>query len=252
MYLNLLAEHFHATIPTIEIHTDSESSLKRIAKSRNQQRLTFPTNETLSPSWDVHQAIQQELKKLPNVSLHHVQSHQDRATPLDQLSPIARLNIIADELASTLYDSSVFEELVPVAPSVGAHLDINGKTLVSSKYRSTSREIRRTQNIKAWIKEKTGMAEDAFNQVDWQSQHSMAVSRSQVPHPIIVKLLHQLLPVGTVIHRYDPVKYMSLCPTCKAQDEETYGHLLQCGHPTSHVVGWKSALRTDLLKYTIL
>jgi hypothetical protein len=40
---------------------------------------------------------------------------------------------------------------------------------------------------------------------------------------------------------------MSLCPTCKAQ-EETYDHLVQCGHP-SHA-GWKSALRTDLLKYT--
>jgi hypothetical protein len=136
-YLNLLAEHFHATIPTIEIHTmDSESSLTRIAKSRNSQQLVFP-NETLSPSWDVHQAIQQELKKLPNVSLHHIQSHQDRVTPLDQLSPIARLHIIADELASTAYDSSVFEELVPMAPDIGAHLDINGKTLVS-KYRSTS------------------------------------------------------------------------------------------------------------------
>jgi hypothetical protein len=41
---------------------------------------------------------------------------------------------------------------------------------------------------------------------------------------------------------------MSLCPTCEAQ-EETYDHLLQCGHP-SRVVGWKLALRTALLKYT--
>jgi hypothetical protein len=41
---------------------------------------------------------------------------------------------------------------------------------------------------------------------------------------------------------------MSLCPTCKAQ-EETYDQLWQCCHP-SHV-GWKSALlHTDLLKYT--
>jgi hypothetical protein len=38
-------------------------------------------------------------------------------------------------------------------------------------------DIRRTQNIKSWIQEKTGMEEDAFNQIDWQS-HTMAVSRS--------------------------------------------------------------------------
>jgi hypothetical protein len=69
-------------------------------------------------------------------------------------TPVARLNITADELASTAYDSSTFEEHVPIAPGVGAHLEINGKTVVSKYYRSTSRDIRRTQNIKAWIKEK--------------------------------------------------------------------------------------------------
>jgi hypothetical protein len=51
-----------------------------------------------------------------------------------------------------------------------------------------------------------------------------------------------------VIHRYDPVKYMSLCPTCEAQEETYADHLLQCCHPIH--VGWKSAFRTNLLKYT--
>jgi hypothetical protein len=78
-------------------------------------------------------------------------SHTKTETPLVQLSPPARLNITADELASTAYDSSTFEDLVPMAPGVGAHLEINGKTLMS-KYRLTSRDILRTQNIKAWIK----------------------------------------------------------------------------------------------------
>jgi hypothetical protein len=38
LYLNMLAECFHASIPKIAIHTDSEeSSPTRIAKSRNQR-----------------------------------------------------------------------------------------------------------------------------------------------------------------------------------------------------------------------
>jgi hypothetical protein len=73
-----------------------------------------------------------------------------------------------------------------MAPGVGAHLEINGNTVVS-KYRSTSRDIRRTQNIKVWIKEKTGMADDAFDQVDWQS-HTMAVSRSKVTQSFCRKI----------------------------------------------------------------
>jgi hypothetical protein len=177
-------------------------------------------------------------------------SHQDRETPLDQLPPIARLNIIADELVSTAYESSaVFEDLLVVlpsmAPGVGAHhLDIEGKTMVS-KYRSTPSDIiRRTQNIvKAWVKEKTGMADNAFNRGDWQSHTIMAVSWSQqLPHHFIVKSLHQLLQVGTTViptsTYYDPVKYTSLsCPTCKEAQEETYDHLLQCCHCPSHVLG---------------
>jgi hypothetical protein len=106
--------------------------------------------------------------------------------------------------------------------------------------------IRRTQHIKAWIKEKTGMADNTFDQIDWQS-HTMAVSTSQLPHLFVVNLLHQLIPVGTVIHRYDPVKYMSLCPTCNAQ-EETYDHLFQCSNPSCS--GWKSGRCTALLMYT--
>jgi hypothetical protein len=127
------------------------------------------------------------LEQLPPIASLNMNLPAQHTTP----QPF-RLNITADDLASTAYDSSTFEELVPMAPDIGAHLEIDGRTLVF-KYKSTPKDIRRTQNIKYWIQEKTGMAEDAFNQVDWRS-HTMAVSRSQLPHPFIVKLLHQLLP----------------------------------------------------------
>jgi hypothetical protein len=59
VYLNLMADYFTAPIPTIKIYiyTDSESNIKRINQNQHRRRPEFP-NKTLSPSWDMHQAIQ--------------------------------------------------------------------------------------------------------------------------------------------------------------------------------------------------
>jgi hypothetical protein len=69
-------------------------------------RPEFP-NETLSPSWDLHQAIYRELTKLPSITIHHIKAHQDRTTPNAQLSLEAKLNIEADKLAEEAYSSSI-------------------------------------------------------------------------------------------------------------------------------------------------
>jgi hypothetical protein len=54
------------------------------------------------------------------------------------------------------------------------------------------------------------MTDQALEEVDWDS-HTMAVGRSQLSQPFLVKIL----PVGMLIHRYDPVKYTIDCPTCR-------------------------------------
>jgi hypothetical protein len=83
----VLADHLSAPISAIRIciYTDSESNVKRIIQNRHRKRPEFP-NETLSPSWDLHQAIHQELTNLRNVSIHYIKAHQDRTTSNAELS----------------------------------------------------------------------------------------------------------------------------------------------------------------------
>jgi ribonuclease HI len=166
MYLNLLEAHFTAPISAIRIniYTDSESNVKRIIQKRHRKRPEFP-NETLSPSWDLHQAIQRELSKLPNIAIHHIKAHQDRLTPNTELSPEAKLNIEADKLAEEAYSSSRFSDQVPMIPGVSVQLLIGKKTIVS-KHRVIARDIRRTQAIKLRIQEQTGMTDQSLEEVD--------------------------------------------------------------------------------------
>jgi hypothetical protein len=105
--------------------------------------------------------------------------------------------------------------------------------------------IRQTKAIKLRIQEQTGMADQALEEVDWDS-HTMAVGRSQLSQSFLVKMLHQILPIGTLIHKYDPVKYTIDCPTCR-EHNETYDHLFQCHHPSR--VGWKTQLKATLIKF---
>jgi ribonuclease HI len=111
VYLNLLNVHFAAPVSAIRIniYTDSESNVRRIIQNRHRKCPAFP-NETLSPSWDLHQAIHRELSKLPNIAVHHIKAHQDRLTPNAELSPEAKLNIEADRLAEEAYSSSSFSD----------------------------------------------------------------------------------------------------------------------------------------------
>jgi hypothetical protein len=90
------------------------------------------------------------------------------------------------------------------------------------------------------------MTDQAFDEVDWDS-HTMAVRWSQLSQPFLVKLLHQILPVGMLIYKYNPVKYTVDCPTCR-EHIEMYDHLFRCHHPSR--AGWKTQLKNTLIKFT--
>jgi hypothetical protein len=162
-----------APIPTIKIYiyTDSESNIKRINQNRHRRWPEF-RNETLSPSWDLHQqAIHRELTKLPNIAICYIKAHQEQSTPNVELSREAKLNIEANRLAEEAYSSSTFPDHVcPMIPGVSAQLLIDGKTIVS-KHRVIAWDVRRTMAIKLWIQEQTGMTNQALDEVEeWRTR----------------------------------------------------------------------------------
>jgi hypothetical protein len=113
----------------------------------HRQRKQHQADQPLSPSWDLHQAIHNELIKLPNIAIRHIKAHQDLSTPTAELSQEAKLNIEADKLAEEAYSSSTFSDQVPMIPGVSVQLLIDGKTIVS-KHRVIAGDIRRTKAIK--------------------------------------------------------------------------------------------------------
>jgi hypothetical protein len=122
------------------------------------------------------------------------------------------LNIEADKLAEEAYSSSTFFDQVPMIPGVSAQLLIEGKTIIP-KHRVIARDIRQTKAIKLQIQQKTELMDQALDEVEWDN-HTTAVGQSQLSQAFLVKMLHQILPICMLIHKYDPVKYTVDCPTC--------------------------------------
>jgi hypothetical protein len=55
------------------------------------------------------------------------------------------------------------------------------------------------------------MTDQALAEVDWDC-HTISVGWLQLSQSFLMKLLHQILPIGMMIHRYDPVKYTLAAP----------------------------------------
>ena len=78
--------------------------------------------------------------------------------------------------------------------------------------------------------------------------HGRALRRHSKHRTTLVKYIHQILPLGKQIHRYDP-KYSPECPSCHADIEDT-AHFWICTAPTQ--LEWRrkflKTLKTKLIQ----
>jgi hypothetical protein len=65
--------------------------------------------------------------------------------------------------------------------------------------------------------------------IDWES-HRQALQSQSTRRTHFVKLCHELLPTGSLVHRYSPI-YPDYCSLCKTPNED-FCHVLRCPHQT--------------------
>ena len=252
VFLQLIRQYFNLPPQPTKIFCDNEALVKTIKKLTKRLRPAF-ANDTLVPSWDVIQAIHRITATLtwigedgvtkPLFTFQHVKGHQDDKTPHHLLSPEAKLNCRADELADQFQNESNHKHIpAPMIDGVHCHLCIHNST-VGSRHRTRIRDVRRHRKLKQYIQTKTGMDNATFQSVDWKSHENAVRNFKHGPHKFLVKFLHRQLPVGTRVSRYDPIKYTSACPSCN-HPEEDFHHFMQCPDPER--IKWQSTLCTKL------
>jgi hypothetical protein len=135
-----------------------------------------------------------------------VKGHQDRATNFWNLPLEAQLNIQADKLATAIQDTSMHgTDRGPMIHGSGCHSVMKNQVLPSNHRRRI-----RTRCGKEKLKTQTSA--EAISNIDWES-HSQAIRSVPIPNrTFLIKFLHRWLPVGKLVHQYNPSIYPDHVP----------------------------------------
>ena len=230
-----------------------------IARVKEQTKIRYPTpNIIFQPDWDVVEAIVRTVVSMDMEPVYrHVKGHQDESKAYEDLSFLSQLNVDADRHAGD-YQSThgTYRPLIPLSPTRPIALDLAGKT-IHRNFKSAIRDAAHTKPILDHLVRCSGWTPDVPDKIDWDA-HRLATN-NPLRRTHFVKLCHDMLPTGDLVHRYHP-SYPDWCPLCR-NPEEDHKHVLRCPHQSR--VDWRhsflekvskecKALHTDPVLQTIL
>ncbi len=202
-------------------------------------------NKTMKAEWDILSTIWHTMDLFDESSrprITWIKAHQDDKKPYEQLSLPAQLNVDADHLADQFIDDNMHANWskVPRLPTCGAQLHLRTGTVTYSLKRELGFAVH-AENMEEYLSAKNGWTPATFDSIDWEV-HRLALNRHNSQRTVLIKYLHNILPVGKIVSRYDP-KYP---PGCTACDEplETCPHVHQC--PAQSRIEWRTKLKQTL------
>ena len=202
---------------------------------------------TLISEYDVLIQIQTLRTAIPlTLDVFHIKGHQDRDTPLEQLSLPAQANCAADALAGGGCECCHDRSIAFLLPAAQCSLTIREQT-ITHHFAQTLRRHAFQSSLRRHILQSRPWS-DTFC-IDWSIFGNICTRH---PHRLqfYLKLCHRLLPVGRVLHRRssDNSPY---CPACG--ELEDHDHWITCDHSSQAVVkrSLLNTLRKELASLTI-
>lgn len=197
-------------------------------------------NDSLKSDWDILQQITESFKaaqQTPTVSW--VKSHQDDHRAFEDLPLNAQLNCLADAAADQyLVNHADDQSTVHRFPVNKAQVHMPDGTCTYKLPRTIRNARTEPPLIAKMLKDNPAWDHNTLNQIDWTA-HGRANSRHEARKVTLTKYLHNILAVGSHVHRYD-IKHDHCCPTC-SQPQEDQHHLYTCPDPTRGL--WRATMR---------
>jgi hypothetical protein len=191
------------------------------------------------PEVDITNVADELLRKLANVQVLHIKSHQDNETSAEKLSWPARLNIIADEQA-TEQRTKMKGPTHTVTNTTRGMLHI-GEVAIT---RNADQLLWRTASripIQDYYHKRYGWSTSTFQNINWEAQHAALLRFRSADQQRILKFAHRWLPTGKNLHREQEHNIPS-CPLCCHEMEDNM-HLFTCTDPQ------QERLQQELLLY---
>lgn len=222
LYLSSLQRFESLPYFFLEIHIDNIALVHRLHNL--QHRIYFAPSEGTHSERDLLLEVEQSLQTIQgHLSFLHVHGHQDEVHPSVSLSPAAKANIRADSLATHgLQSCASLSHPLPTPASV-CQLSIHD-TAITRHLPQQVRFLYFDHQVRAYITQRFRWYSP--NIIAWSVFQTLCRRNSRLLR-FYFKLVHFLLPTGTVVHRYHP-SHSPLCPACNLPEDNE--HFLLCSH----------------------
>jgi hypothetical protein len=220
--------HLNVSRLTLTLVCDSKSLLDRLTAFIDLTRVV-PRRFLFSEA-DAEMAILDTFRELKaDITLEHVEAHQDTKHPNRPPTWPAILNTRCDAIASDKLSSAVdILRKVPFLPASKISLEVQGVTITHH----LPSQLRRSSNsaaLRAYLCKHHQWDGPEFDTVSWEALQSAALSQSFLKRLFLIKWTNDLLPfqVQQFKFGYSPVPS---CPSHCGEDED-WSHFLRCSHP---------------------
>lgn len=204
--------------------TDSKSLLRilkrtfkadfpKLKRNQNDYDLLWPLILTLWPYRDIFY-------------MHWVKSHQDNKTPIEDLTICAKINIVADSLATSGLRTRRYIPVVPTK-TVPTQLMINGKPITKYQRKSILAETYRSERTSALSKSEN-IPIDSSRQ--WANLGKSLFALPTAMRITISRFISNNLAIGQQL-LYASKTESPYCESCASDTFETSDHMFCCpGH----------------------
>ena len=235
----------HQRVPkTICLYCDNKSAVDIVNEIQKASRATFTRGgvfNALMAEYDVIQRLATILDEAPShLWVIHIKVHQDNDTQTESLSVLARLNVLADKLATRALREGLGTMRAGMIPGTEVLVHTT-KGTITRRMAQTARYDKGVEEIQKHIQKKNNCTNNTMDGIDWE-QHS-ALQRQHRDRTVqVTKLTHKLVPTNTVRHQYKLITDPT-CPLCGSEPETMY-HAVQCKHRTRKE--WRQKLEQRL------
>lgn len=212
--------NIHALIPAFILHFCNNNAL--VWRLTAHLNASHPVKTDI-PHWDITCAIVHILKTLPCGSVHcHVEGNQD-CNPEATLDVTARLNVIADKLASQALEETEAQPVVLFCPLLHIQLNIQGQTY-TTKIPQAIRHHYALPSLMTYWTHKLGLSGSKADLINWHLIKHLMALHQKLQH-FLTKFVTKWLPTNRYHSSFDPL-HSNQCHQC--QHVKTQQHLLIC------------------------
>lgn len=228
----------------VTIFIDNKGVGTRVNRHSNQP---IPLGHYFISDMDIELAVIDEINKLNAKGItirpiRHVKAHQDDITPIYLLPREARLNVMADELATVARQELPFKSPRYQSPSVVTAMLYINQQPITSKYQECIKDAYWTNKLFSYYKGKFQWDDQVIQQIHWTSFDEALRKLSHSDIQRIQKYNINHLHTNVRENYFHPHK-SSLCPACTCCPETNY-HVVQCQAESRHqlIKDWERSI----------